>query len=115
LINGLYTFYIKIGQESAFHEVIGKAHKAFVQAEFPGYYLWSNVRSGGNVSSIMAIIPHPNWADFEEPEDSEWSALVEVYGPEEAKALVEKFNNAVWKVESMVLQYRPDLSYTPEQ
>lgn len=111
----IFTYYIKMGQESAFWEVIGKIHQAFVQAKYPAYYLFSSVRTGGDINRVRVILPHPNWADFKEPEKSIEAVLVEVYGQEGAKALGEKIYNAAYKVESMVLQLRPDLSYTPKK
>jgi hypothetical protein len=110
-----FTYYIKVGQKSAFFEAVGKFHQAFVQAKYPAYYLISSVRTGGDINRVRVIIPHPNWADFEEPEKSMGDVFVEVYGQEGAKALGEKLYNATYKVESMVLQRRPDLSYTPEK
>jgi len=111
----IYTHYIKAGQGAAFWEAVGKFHQAFVKTNSPLYYLFSSVRSGGDVNRVRVIIPHSNWADFEAPEKSIATVLAEVYGKEEAIALGKQFNNAVYKVENMVLQRRPDLSYTPEK
>jgi len=107
----LYRYDIKPTLIADFNEVKRKIHKAVVEADFPVYYSWEIVRSGGTVPAAYLIIFHRNWADMASPEKSLAQVLVEAYGAEEARALFDKFYNSVSKVESSLHKYLPHLSY----
>ncbi len=111
----VYKYSIKPTHVREFNEAIGRIHEAIVETDWPVFYLWESLRSGGIVPSAKLVIPYESWAGFSEPETSLWEILVAAYGEEEAGSILEQWSNSVCKTESFTVRYRPDLSYSPEE
>jgi len=110
-----YTYHIKPCHMAEFNEARIRIHQATAEADWPVYYYWETLRSGGTVPCAYLIIFHRNWAELREPEISLWQVLVDAYGEEEASSLVDSIYNSVHRIECSVMKYRPDLSYNNGQ
>ena len=106
----LIDFYLRPGQQQAFFEVVNKFHEAIVQTEFPAYYSFNWSAAGGPGNMIRLALPYESWADMAPPETTMAAMVADVYGPEEAQALNERFDNTLRRSQSTVLMIRPDLS-----
>ena len=106
----VFAYYLKPDGPEGFFGALGKIHQAIVQTEWPAYYHFEMVRSGGFAPKVYLVIWHNNWADFKDPEKSMDEILVEVHGAEETAEIMKMFSESVHKMDSMVLVMRPDLS-----
>ncbi len=110
----LIDFYLRPGQQQAFFEVVSKFHEAIVQTDFHAYYSFNWSVAGGPGDMIRLVLPYENWADMAPPETTMAAMLAEVYGPEEAQAMNERFSNTLRRSQTTVLMIRPDLSVNME-
>ncbi len=105
---------LEMDGEQAFRETIGKVHEAITKTEWPSTgYLWYELWSGGAHPTFVLVLPKENWAAMAPLEPSFPAMIMEAYGPEEGKALLETFGRTIKKQWSRIEQYRPDLSYVP--
>lgn len=106
----LVDFYLIPGKRDQFMEVVGKFHQAIVKTDFPTHYSFNWSEAGGPGDVIRLALPYNSWADMAPPETPMGAMIAEVYGPEEAKAMGERFDATYRRVETTVLMLRPDLS-----
>ena len=111
----VHTYYIKQGMARDFYECIGKIDAARRQAGWEFYYLWQFEITGSDLPKACLVIPRTSWADFVEPGRSLMRVLSEVYGGEDAAALMAKFTGCVNREESYVAAPRRDLGLYPEK
>lgn len=107
----LFKYDLKPEKTADFYEARSKIQKALVKANWPVYYYWEMLRTGGSLHSAFLIVFHKDWAGMEAPDKSMSQVLVEVYGVEEAKAILSKVYNSIDKVTTYVAKYLPHLSY----
>lgn len=106
----LIEFSLRPGQQQPFFEVVGKFHDAIVQTDFPASYSFNWSVAGGPGDVIVLALPYESWGAMAPPEQTMAAMVAEVYGPEEAQAMNEKFNGTLRRVQTTVLMLRPDLS-----
>jgi len=106
----LVDFYLRPGQQEEFFAVVNKFHKALMQQKAPTYYSFNMSVAGGPGDLIRLALPYKSWADMA-PRDTPMAAIIaKAYGADEAKALNDRFNNILRRVQTTVLMMRPDLS-----
>ncbi len=105
-------FSLKSGKDGDFLHVIGKFAEAAKQVNWPGRFVWLANESGGTADYIL-VIQHENWASFAPLEMSFPAVLEEVYGRQEANALLDMISKAVESETERTWIHRPDLSYVP--
>ena len=78
--------------------------------------LAASKRKGAVIPNLM-VIPHENWASFEDlPNVKPFrDMLKEAFGQAEADSIVEGFDSSVIHATSSIIEFRPDLSYLPEK
>lgn len=102
-------FQIRFGHDGALRRVMEKFQQATTQANWPGHYAWEWTVSGGTVPSVALVLPFKDWASMKPPKKSPTAFLTEVYGADEAKALVESFSGAIATESSFIIRDRADL------
>jgi hypothetical protein len=111
----IITFYIRQGKSSDFQSAMGRILEAGTKTKWPLNYFWYELWSGGPVDTFVLVLPHSNWADFEEkPEVKPFrDMLKDAFGQEEADSIVSRLDNSVQKQTSDIVQFHPELSYLP--
>ena len=111
----IITFYIRQGKSSDFQSAMGRIFEAGTKTKWPPNYYWYELWSGGPVDTFVLVLPHNNWADFEEkPEVKPFrDMLKDAFGREEADSIVSRIDGAVQKETSDIVQFHPELSYLP--
>lgn len=69
--------------------------------------------SGGDANQITVSIGHPDFADFGRPGKSILQVLREAYGEDSASTVWRALNDSIASEHNTIIQYRPDLSFTP--
>jgi hypothetical protein len=110
-----YYYYLDPEKVEGFIEAQAEFHKAFMEQDWQVPYAWSWTRNGGYVPTVTLIMPRTSWTDFKEPEKNFMEVLTAAYGEGKAKELVAQFRGAIKKIDSMVVAYRPDLSYAAKE
>jgi hypothetical protein len=62
---------------------------------------------------MTLVVPINSWADFGARKNSVWDIVENHYGAHEAQMLRTEVGRSIRAQESLVLRYRPDLSYEP--
>lgn len=70
-------------------------------------------RSGGNPNEITFAFGHPSLADFAKPGISVLAALQKARGDDAASVINRSLSEAIASEQTFIVEYRPDLSYTP--
>lgn len=111
----IITFRVRYGRNSDFRSAIARVHDAGEKTKWPVNYLWYELASGGNTGTFVLVIPHNNWADFEDkPEVKPFrDMLKDAFGQSEADSIVDRIDHSVESEMSDIVQFRPDLSYLP--
>ena len=113
-MSNVIFFRLNQAGEQAFREAITKTHEAIVKTQWPSKgYFWHELWSGGEHPTFVLVLPMDSWADMVPIEPAFPAMIMEAYGPEEGRALLETFGQTINKQWSQVHQYRPDLSYVP--
>jgi hypothetical protein len=78
-------------------------------------YEWYELANGGLDGTWVLVIPHNNWADFEDkPAVKPFrDMLKEAYGQAEADSVVDRIDASVEKETSEIIEFHPELSYLP--
>jgi len=110
-------YQLKYGKASAFASSVARAHDASVKTNWPYKYEWYQLANGGAEDTWVLVIPHENWASFEDlPNVKPFrDMLKEAFGQAEADSIVEGFDSSVIHATSSIIEFRPDLSYLPEK
>ena len=109
------TFHVKYGHGSDFRSAIGRVNQAAQKTKWPYKYGWYVLANGGHVGEFVLILPHNNWADFEDKPDVKpfRDMLKEAFGQAEADSIVNAIDSSVMSETTEIIQFRPDLSYMP--
>lgn len=108
-------FVIKPGRMEAFLAAvrqISDAERTKNSQDTNPVYIYAE-RSGGDANGITVAIGHPSMADFARPGKSITQVLREAYGEDEAMVIWESFENSIASEHNFIVQFRPDLSFTP--
>jgi len=109
----VWRVFPKPGMTEAYLNAVSKIPEAARKAGVNWRYTFWNVADGGAVPSFYISFPLDNWAQrgvqsmpFEE-------VLMKAYGRAGAHEIMRAFDDSVARETSMVVVYRPDLSYIP--
>jgi hypothetical protein len=111
----ILTFYVRYGKSSDFRSAISRVYDGTVKTKWPVNYLWYELASGGPTGVFVLVLPHANWADFEDkPEVKPFrDMLKEAFGQAEADSIVDRIDASVKEETSAIVQFHPELSYLP--
>lgn len=109
------TYELEPGKVNDFLYAAGKIHQTLQKANWPRYYLWDQLIVGGDTPQLSLVLPMQKWADMNPPERPFVEVLEEILGRREAQALLDSIMDAIQSERSDILQFRPDLSYTPSR
>ncbi|MFZ0706900.1 MAG: hypothetical protein WAM71_14935 [Candidatus Korobacteraceae bacterium] len=109
------VFHTRYGKGSDFRSAIGRIHDAGTQSKWPVNYEWYVLANGGKDGEWVLVIPHDNWAGFEDqPNVKPMRDMVkEAFGQAEADSIMSRIDSSVMSETSEIIQFRPDLSYIP--
>ncbi len=111
----IVTFHVRYGKNADFNSAIAQVHEGTVKTKWPFHYLWYSQAFGGTTGTYVLVIPHNNFADFEEKPDVKpfRDMLKEAFGQAEADSIVNRIDESVQKETSEIVQFHPELSYIP--
>jgi len=109
------NYQVRTGGDSDFRSAVARADEAIKKTKWPVNYDWFELVNGGKGGSFVLVIPHANWADFEDKPNMKpfRDMLKEAFGPEEADSLIKRFDSSIDHEWSEIVQFRDDLSYIP--
>ncbi len=111
----IITYHVKPGKDSAFRNAVSRAHDATEKTKWPYRYEWYQLVNGGPDGEWVLALPHENWAGFEEQPNVKpfRDMLKDAFGQAEADSITEALDSSTKDSSSMLIQFRPDLSYLP--
>lgn len=111
----IFTFHVRYGKNSDFQSAIGRVYDAAVKTKWPVHYEWYELANGGDTGIYVLVLPHSNWADFDDKPDVKpfREMLKDAFGQSEADSIVDRIDHSVNSETSEIIQFRPDLSYMP--
>ena len=111
----IITFYSRYGKESDFRSAVTRVYEAGIKTKWPVNYEWYELVNGGPTGVFVLVLPHANWADFEDkPEVKSFRDIIkEAFGQAEADSIVDRLDGSVQKATSEIIRFRPELSYLP--
>jgi hypothetical protein len=111
----IISFHVRYGKGSDFRSAIGRVYEAGQKTKWPPNYEWYELANGGPTGVYVLVLPHNNWADFEDKPDVKpfRDMLKEAFGQAEADSIVDRIDRSVEKETSEIIQFRPELSYLP--
>jgi hypothetical protein len=111
----IITYVVKSGKSEEFHSAISRANEAIEKTKWPVHYYWYVLANGGRAGTYVLVIPHDNWADFEDNPNMKPFAemLSEAFGHAEADSILNRFDTSTEMTTSSILEFRADLSYLP--
>lgn len=111
----ILTFHVRSGKESDFRSALMRAHDAAVKTKWPVDYGWYELASGGDGGTFVLVVPHKNWADFDDKPDVKpfRDMIKDAFGQSEADSVEDRFDRSIESSTSEIIKFRPDLSYLP--
>jgi hypothetical protein len=111
----ILTFKVHYGKGSLFNTLIGRIHDASAKTKWPVHYYWYGLVAGGSTQTYVLVLPHANWADFEDNPNVKpfREMLKEGMGQAEADSIVNGLDEAVKDENVNIVQFHPELSYMP--
>ena len=109
------VYHARQGKGADFRAAITKTTEAIEKTKWPVHYYWYSLVNGGRTGTFVLVIPHANWADFEDKPDMKPfpEMLKDAFGEAEAGALMKKFDDATESETTEINEFRADLSYIP--
>ena len=113
----IITYRVRTGKDGDLHSAVTRANEAIEKIKWPVHYFWYALANGGPGGTYVLVLPHANWADFEDkPEMKPFPEMLkEAFGPAEADSITKRFDSSVESTTSEIIQFRPDLSYLPNK
>ncbi len=111
----IIVFQTRNGHGSDFYSAITRVTEAAQKTKWPVQFGWFRLANGGQDGEYVLIIPHKNWADFEDKPDVKpfRDMLKEAFGQAEADSVMHRLDSSVEKEYSEIDEFRADLSYMP--
>ena len=111
----VFVFQVRYGKGSDFGSAVTRIHDASTQTKWPMNYEWYKLANGGMSGEWVLVIPHDNWAGFEDqPNVKPFRDMIkDAFGQAEADSIVDRIDSSVISETSEIIQFRPDLSYIP--
>ena len=109
------VYHARQGKSMDFRAAITKTTEAIEKTKWPVHYYWYSLVNGGRTGTYVLVIPHPNWADFEDKPDMKpfLQMLIDAFGPEEAESINKRFDASIDSITTEIDKFRADLSYMP--
>jgi len=109
------NYSVRIGGGADFRSAVARIDEAIKKTKWPVNYEWYELVSGGREGSYVLVIPHANWAEFEDKPDMKpfREMLKEAFGQSEADSILKRFDASLENVWSEAVEFRADLSYLP--
>jgi len=109
------SFYVRYGKGPEFRAALNRIYDATVKTKWPVNYEWYQLVSGGQAGTWVLIVPHDNWAAFEDQPNVKpfREMLKDAFGQAEADAIVNLIDSSVTSETSEIIQFHPELSYIP--
>jgi hypothetical protein len=109
------TYRVREGKYSDFRSALDRTAEGIAKTKWPVSYGWYALVDGGHNGTFVLVLPHPNWADFEDKPGmkSFEDMLKEAFGQEEADSIRKRFDDSVEGAYSDIVEFRADLSYIP--
>jgi hypothetical protein len=109
------TFRVHSGREEDFRSAVTRFYDAVQKTKWAVSFGWYALASGGRGGTFVLILPHANWADFEDnPNVKPYREMLkEGLGQAEADSVIKRFDESIDWTYSEIVQFRPDLSYIP--
>ena len=109
------VFRTRYGRYADFRSAISRINDAAKQTKWPVNYEWYQLANGGAGGEWVLILPHENWAGFEDqPNVKPYRDMIkDAFGQEEADSIMNRIDSSVTSESSSIIQFRPDLSYMP--
>jgi hypothetical protein len=110
------VFQVRYGHEADFMSGITRVTEAAQKTKWPVQYGWFTLFNGGQGGEYVLIIPHKNWAAFEDNPNVKpfQDMLKDAFGQEESDSIMNRFNSSVEKQYNEIDEFRADLSYIPK-
>jgi hypothetical protein len=114
--NEIIVFHVRNGHDADFMSAITRITEAAKKTNWPVQFGWFTLANGGAGSQYVLILPHKNWADFEDKPDVKpfRDMLKEAVGQEESDSVTHRFDSAIESTQSEIDEFRADLSYLPK-
>jgi hypothetical protein len=111
------TFRVRPGKSPDFRSAMARTTEAIEKTKWPVRYEWYVLANGGFTPTFVLVLPHANWADFEDKPDMKPfpEMLREAFGPAEAESITKRFDSSVESETSEIVKFRADLSYQPSK
>jgi len=113
----IVTFSVRPGHGDAFRSALTRATEAIEKTKWPVNFEWYVLANGGVTGTYVLVLPHANWADFEDkPGMKSFPEMVrEAFGEAEGNSILHRFDSSVEKETSEIIEFRADLSYLPSK
>jgi hypothetical protein len=109
------SYNVKVGKDSDFRSAVARIDEAIKKTKWATNYIWYELVNGGRDGNFALVIPHANWADFEDKPGMKpfRDMLTEAFGAPEAESLIKRVDGSVESTWSEIIEFRTDLSYLP--
>lgn len=111
------AFKVRPGHSDDFHSAVDRVNEGAKKTNWPVNYEWYVLTNGGPAGLYVLVIPHPNWADFDDKPGMKTfrQMLNEAFGEQEAESIVRRLDSSIELETSEISEFRPDLSYLPSK
>jgi hypothetical protein len=109
------TFYTRYGKGADFRSAISRVTEGAAKTKWPVNFEWYVLANGGSTGAYVLLLPHDNWAGFEDqPNVKPFRDMIkEAFGQSEADSIVNRIDSSVMRETSEIIEFRSDLSYLP--
>lgn len=113
----IITFRVRPGKVEDFRSALTRASEAIEKTKWPGHGLWYVLANGGSGDTYVLVLPHSNWADFEDSPDMKPfpEMLKDAFGQAEADSITKRFDASIESETTEIIKFRADLSYVPNK
>ena len=113
----IVTYRVRAGKDGDFRSAVDRATEAIEKTKWAANFYWYALANGGPGGTYVLVLPHANWADFEDKPGMKPfpEMLKEAFGPAEADSITKRFDSSVESTTSEIIRFRPDLSYFPNK
>jgi hypothetical protein len=113
----IITFHVRPGKTVDFRSALARATEAIAKTKWGGKALWYELVNGGPSGTFELVLPHANWADFEDKPDMKPfpEMLKDAFGAPEAESIMNRFDSSIDAETSEIVEFRQDLSYLPSK
>jgi len=110
------VFQVKNGHDADFMSGIARVTEAAQKTKWPVQFGWFVLANGGRRGQYVLIVPHKNWAEFEDKPDVKPlpDMLKDAFGQDEADSIMRRFDASVEHTYTEIDEFRADLSYLPK-